>query len=150
MLVRRSTRRPGAAVVELAIIYSALFLVLFTLILGAIAVFRYQQVAQLAREGSRWAAVHGADWATEQGKPPTTPTDVYENAIRPRAVSMDESKLSCAVTWDKSQKTYHTVVRNDQVVPVTNNVIVTVSYKWDAFIFGPVTLRSTSVSSMHY
>jgi Flp pilus assembly protein TadG len=154
MLVRRSARRPvrrtGAAVVELAIIYSALFLVLFTLILGAIAVFRYQQVAQLAREGSRWAAVHGADWATENKQPPTTPNDVYEKAIRPRAISMESSKLSYGVSWDTSQRPYHTEVRNDQVVPVTNNVIVTVSYKWDAFIFGPVTLKSTSVSSMHY
>lgn len=154
MLVRRSARRParrpGAALVELAIIYSVLFLVLFGLILGAIAVFRYQQVAQLAREGSRWAAVHGADWAREQGKPPTTPNDVYENAIRPRAVAMEPSKLSYAVAWDTSQKPYHTVVRDDLVVPVTNNVIVTVNYQWDGFLFGPVTLKSTSVSSMHY
>jgi Flp pilus assembly protein TadG len=154
MLVRRNTRRParrpGAALVELAIIYSALFLVLFGLILGAIAVFRYQQVAQLAREGSRWAAVHGAEWAREHSKPPTTPNDVYEKAIRPRAVSMEPSKMSYAVAWDTSQRPYHTEVRNDQVVPVNNNVIVTVSYQWDGFIFGPVTLKSTSVSSMHY
>ena len=147
---RRPARRPGATVVELAIIYSALFLVLFALILGAIAVFRYQQVAQLAREGSRYAAVHGYNWATENKQPATTPNDVYEKAIRPRAVSMEPSKLSYSVTWDTNQKPYHTEVRDDTVVPVTNNVIVTVSYQWDAFIFGPVTLKSTSVSSMHY
>ena len=154
MLVRRSTRRParrtGAAVVELAIIYSALFLVLFGLILGAIAVFRYQQVAQLAREGSRYAAVHGYNWATENSQLATTPNDVYEKAVRPRATSMDPSKMTCSVAWDINQRPYHTVVRNDQVVPVTNNVIVTVTYRWDALLFGPVTLKSTSVSSMHY
>ncbi|HET6574216.1 MAG TPA: TadE/TadG family type IV pilus assembly protein [Fimbriiglobus sp.] len=152
MLVRRGfrRRRSGVTVVEMAIIYSVLFLVLFGLILGAIAVFRYQQVAQLAREGSRWAAVHGDNWATEKSMPPTTPQDVYDNAIGPRAVSMQPSKLSYAVTWDTSQKPYHTEVRGDDVVSVNNNVIVTVTYQWDEFMFGPVTLRSTSVSPMYY
>jgi Flp pilus assembly protein TadG len=150
MLVRSGARRSGATAVEMAVVLPILFLLLFVLILGSIAVFRYHQVAQLAREGSRWAAVHGATWAAEKNVPPTTPQDVFENAIRPRAVSMESGRLSHAVTWDTDQRPYHTVVRNDQVVPVTNNVIVTVSYQWDAFIFGPVTLRSTSVSSMHY
>jgi Flp pilus assembly protein TadG len=147
---RRPVRRPGATTVELAIIYSALFLILFGLILGAIAVFRYQQVAQLAREGSRWAAVHGTDYGKEQKKPPATEQDVYEQVILPRANGMEAAKLTCRVTWDASNKPYSVVIRNDQVVPVTNNVIVTIEYQWDAFLFGPVTLRSTSVSSMHY
>lgn len=147
---RRPARRPGVTVVEMAIIYSVLFLVLFGLILGAIAVFRYQQVAQLAREGSRWAAVHGYSWATEKNVPPTTPQDVYTNAIFPRAVSMEPSKLGYSVTWDTNQKTHHTVVVGDTVRSVNNNVIVTVTYQWDEFMFGPVTLRSTSVSPMHY
>ena len=70
MLVRkngpRSSHRAGTTLVELAIVYSVLFLVLFGLILGSIAIFRYHQVAQLAREGSRWASVHGAQWAFEK------------------------------------------------------------------------------------
>jgi Flp pilus assembly protein TadG len=147
---RRPARRPGVTVVEMAIIYSVLFLVLFGLILGAIAVFRYQQVAQLAREGARWAAVHGQQWATENGQPATTPADVYANAIAPRATSMEPSLLSYSVTWDTNQKTHHTEVQGDTVVSVSNNVIVTVNYQWNEFIFGPVTLRSTSVKPMHY
>jgi Flp pilus assembly protein TadG len=148
--VRRPARRPGVTVVEMAIIYSALFLILFGLILGSIAVFRYQQVAQLAREGSRWAAVHGHQWATENSQPPTAPQDVFNNAIAPRAVNMEPGKLSYSVAWDTNQKTHHTEVVGDEVRSVSNNVIVTVSYQWDEFIFGPVTLRSTSVMSMHY
>src|SRR5688572_27259223 len=112
---RRPARRPGVTVVEMAIIYSVLFLVLFTLILGAIAVFRYQQVAQLAREGSRWAAVHGHSWATENSQPPTTPQDVFNSAIGPRAVNMEPGKLSYSVTWDTNQKTHHTEVVGDTV-----------------------------------
>ena len=35
--------------------------------------------------------------------------------------------------------------------PVRNAVTVTVEYRWDPiFVFGPFTLRSTSVSDMHY
>ena len=150
MLARRPTRRPGATAVEMAVVLPVLFLLLFGLILGSIAVFRYHQVAQLAREGSRYAAVHGATYAQENGRPAATANDVYEQAVRPRATNMDPAKLTCSVTWDKDNSQYHTVIVNDVVKPVTNNVSVTVEYQWDAFLFGPVTLRSTSVSSMHY
>src|SRR5687767_14944556 len=117
---RRSADRSGATLVEMAIAMTVLFLVLFGLILGSIGVFRYQQVAQLAREGSRWASVHGATYAREQKKPAATPQDVYEQAIRPRATAMDPNNLSYAVSWDQSNEQYHTAVRNDQVVPVSN------------------------------
>ena len=147
---RRPARRPAATVVELAIVLSVLFLVLFALILGAIGVFRYQQVAQLAREGSRWASVHGANWAVENKQPPTTPASVYDQAIRPKATNMDPARLGCAVTWDQDQRPAHVEVRGDDVVTVSNYVSVTVEYQWDAFLVGTVTLRSTSVSMMHY
>jgi Flp pilus assembly protein TadG len=156
MLVRKAARRParrsGATLVEMAIVYSALFLILAGLILGSIAVFRYHQVAQLAREGSRWASVHGADWATENTQPPTTPADVYTNAILPRAIDMDTTKLSYAVSWDINQHPYRPYVDpvTNTVKVTNNNVTVTVSYVWDGFLFGPVTLQSTSVSTMHY
>lgn len=150
MLARRPTRRPAAATVEMAVVLPILFLLLFGLILGSIGVFRYHQVAQLAREGSRYAAVRGATYARENNKPAATASDVYEQAIRPRATNMDPAKLTYSVVWDKDNRQYHTVIVNDEVKPVTNNVSVTVEYKWDAFLFGPVTLRSTSVSSMHY
>ena len=114
MLVRKAARRParrsGATLVEMAIVYSALFLVLSGLILGSIAIFHYQQVARLAREGSRWAAVHGADWATENKQLPTTPQNVYDQAVRPKAHGMDLSKLSCSVSWDVSQQPYRPYV----------------------------------------
>ncbi len=156
MLVRKAARRParrsGATLVEMAIVYSALFFVLAGLILGSIAVFRYHQVAQLAREGSRWASVHGADWATEQKQPPTTPADVLQKGVLPWAVNMDPSKLSCTVTWDINQHPYRPYVdaTTNTVKTTNNNVIVTVYYVWDEFLFGPVTLQSTSVSAMHY
>ena len=153
MLVRKGPhRRSGSTLVESAIVYSALFLVVFGLILGAIAVFHYHQCAHLAREGSRWASVHGADWAAKNNHAPTTQDDVYQNAIRPKAVGMDPAKMSCAVSWDSGQRPTVPYVdaATNTVKTTNNNVSVTVSYLWDGFLFGPVTLQSTSVSTMHY
>ena len=148
---RRPVRRPGATLVESAVIYSVLFLILFGIILGATAIFRYQQVAHMAREGSRWAAVHGATYAKEQNKPAPTAADVYQQGIVPQAAGMHLANVSYSVTWDQNNRPYSTVTVNDEVKPRTNNVIVTVEYRWDpGFMLGPFTLRSTSVSSMHY
>ena len=67
MLARRHgppAARRGTTMVETAMILSVLFLILFGIVNGAIVVFRYQQCAHMAREGSRWAAVHNADSAS--------------------------------------------------------------------------------------
>jgi Flp pilus assembly protein TadG len=48
MMMRRPVRR-GAILVESAVLYSALFLIVMGIILMSITVFRYQQVAQAAR-----------------------------------------------------------------------------------------------------
>jgi Flp pilus assembly protein TadG len=137
--------------VESAIVYSLVFIILFGIILGATAILRYQQVAHIAREASRWAAVHGESYAKEQNKTAATAQDVYDHAVLPQAASMDPSSITLQVSWDRDKRPYHLEVRNDQVIPVTNNVSVTVEYRWDpGFLFGPFTLRSTSVSSIHY
>jgi hypothetical protein len=65
-----------------------------------LGVFRYLQVAAAAREGARYASVHGGQWASEQNSGTlTTPTDVYNNAILPHAVGLDTSQLTYSVTW---------------------------------------------------
>jgi Flp pilus assembly protein TadG len=155
MLLRKGRRGPnrrsGVVLVESAIIYSVLFLLLFGLISGAIGVFRYQQVSYLAREGSRYASVHGTTYATEQNVPAATASDVYNNAIKPRAVRMQLNNLAYSVTWNTNNQPYHTVISNGQDVAVANNVSVTVSYQWKPFFLSkPVTLSSTSVSTMSY
>ncbi len=86
--------------VESAIIYSVTFLLIFGLIIGGLGVFRYQEVASLAREGSRYASVHGAMYEQVTGKPAATPADVYNNAILPKAVALDPKQLTYSVTWN--------------------------------------------------
>lgn len=155
MLLRKGRRGPnrraGIALVESAIIYSVLFVLLLGIIFGSIGVFRYQQVCYLAREGSRYASVHGKTYATEQNVAATTASDVLNKGILPRAARMQLGVSNCTVTWNTNQQPYHTTISNGQVVPVANTVSVTVTYQWKAFLwFKPVTLSSTSVSTMSY
>jgi hypothetical protein len=108
-------------------------------------------MAAIARESSRWAAVHGTTYARETGHPAATPQDVYTNVIAPKAIAIDASKLTYSVTWDTDNAPYHTAIVNGQLVQVTNKVKVTLRYQWipEAFL-GGITLTSTSECAMSY
>ena len=147
----RCHSRRGSTLVEFAVVGPVVFLLLLGLLIGALGVFRYQQVAHLAREASRWAAVHGSDYAQETGNSAATPADVYSQAIAPSAAGLDLSKVAYSVTWNTTNSPYHTTTVNGQTVKVTNTVTVTVTYQWvpEAFL-GGITLSSTSLSVMSY
>src|SRR5262249_7013412 len=122
-------RRPrrGAALVEAAIVYPIMFLFTFGVIVIALGMFRYQQVAAVAREGARWASVHGGQYAQETGKAKATSSTIYSNAILPMAVGLKPSQLSYTVTWDDAgEMPTYTSGGNS----LTNNVAVTVTYHW--------------------
>ena len=162
MPVTRSRHiRRGALAVEGAIVFSVWFVVMLALIVGGIGVFRYQQVACLAREGSRWASVHGSDWQAEQGVSASSQNDVLQQAVLPLAVGMDPSAISIEVqfidrvagkvsAWDTVS---HPPVGVDGANNnVTNRVRVTVTYQWTpgALMGGPLYLTSTSEMLMWY
>ena len=120
--------------VESALTYTVLMmLVLGTIVMG-LGVFRYQQVASLAREGSRWASVHGPTYVSEQGQPAIAASDVMTNAILPKIIVLDSTALTCT-NFSMS----------------SGNATVTLTYKWtpEAF-FAPVTMTSTSVTPILY
>ncbi|HZT80204.1 MAG TPA: TadE/TadG family type IV pilus assembly protein [Gemmataceae bacterium] len=150
MRLRHASRR-GATVVEAAVTAPAVFLLLLGLVVGGMGMFRYQQVASLARQAARYASVHGTQYAKDTGNPAATPADIYNSAIAPNAVGLDLSRLSYAVTWNTSNRPYHTDIVNNTVVATGNTVSVTVTYQWvpEAYL-GGVTLTSTSVMPMSY
>jgi Flp pilus assembly protein TadG len=124
--------RSAATMVEFAIIGSLIFLLILGLIIGGTGVFRYQQVATLAREGSRWASVRGTQYHQDTGQPAATQATI-QSYIQGKAVGLDVSKLTVTVP------------------AISNTVSVTVSYQWipEAFFGGgSMTLTSTSVSVM--
>lgn len=132
---RRSRHRRGVILIESAIVYSVvLMLILGTIVMG-LGVFRYQQIASLAREASRWASVHGATYQSENNL--ATPTDAQVTAaVVTRAVIMDTTQL----TFDL-----------DQTKMANGVASVKVTYNWipEAY-FGSITMSSTSVMPVTY
>src|SRR5579883_2066201 len=123
----RRDRRSGTTLVESALIYSLTFLLLLGLLVGGMGVFRYHELASLAREGARYASTHGAQYRKDIGQPvgvpgtsagtsngfltyqvnptltPGTNTswsqDTYDNAIGPKLAAMDPNLLGCMIGW---------------------------------------------------
>src|SRR5262245_37729382 len=82
MLQLRSQRRRGAVLVESAVVFPVFMILLLGLIVGGMGIFRYQQVAWLAREGARYASVRGADYKKEvSGATAATAQTIRDNAI---------------------------------------------------------------------
>ncbi len=108
---QRWHRRRGVVAVEMALIAPIVFLLLIGLVVGGLGVFRYEQVAMLAREGARWASVHGPEYEFVTHGAPVTATDVYNNAIATRAVGLDPSALSYDLAWGAERATVAFTVR---------------------------------------
>lgn len=131
-------RRKGVTVLECAIILPVFFLLVIGVMVGATGVFRYQEMAALAREGARWASVRGQAYQFYTNQPAATAKDVYEQVIRPKSVALDQKKLTYSVTWEPDNRQ-------------GSRVTVRVSYEWlpEAFL-GRINLSSTSSMLMSY
>jgi Flp pilus assembly protein TadG len=155
----RASRR-GAAAVEAAVVYPVLVLLLFGLIVGGLGVFRYQQVALLAREGSRAASVRGSQWQKDTGQPSPTQQQLGDQ-VKALASGMDPAVMAVQVDWVEmttgtvtpwdgaSKKTTSQTVSGS---PVANHVRVTVTYQWmpELFLAGPLTFKSVSEVPLTY
>jgi Flp pilus assembly protein TadG len=142
--------RRGTTAVEFAVAFPILFFLLLATVVGGMGVFRYQQVAAVAREGARWACVRGGQYEQDTGKPAATPEDIFNKAILPAATMLSPERLTYSVTWDQSNMPLQ--VTEDVQEPFGNTVTVTVNYQWfpEMFLIGPFTLTSSSTSQMVY
>jgi Flp pilus assembly protein TadG len=161
MVYRDRPQRRGALLVESAIIYPALFLLLFGLIVGGLGIFRHQQVACQAREATRWASVRGARYAKETGQPSPTQDQILQNVVTPLSASMDPTKLGirvewidatsgAAIPWDQASKAPTGKTQSGD--RVSNRVRATITYQWwpEVFLTGPINLKSVSEFPMAY
>ena len=131
----RSRRRRGVVMVESALVFSVtLTLILGTMVMG-LGIFRYQQVASLAREASRWASVRGSTYQDEQSAGVPSDQDVKTEMLK-RAVILDPNALTFNL---------------DQAKLATGTAAVTVTYRWtpEAY-FAPITMTSTSQAQVQY
>jgi Flp pilus assembly protein TadG len=139
-------------VVECAFVYPVFFLLVLGLLVGAAGIFRYSQLASLSREAARYASVHGGQYAQDMKVTAPTPADIYNNVVLPMAAGFDTSQLNYAITYNTTNWPYHTTLdANNNVIPIQNTVMVTLTYQWlpEAFL-GGITLSSTSVMPMSY
>jgi Flp pilus assembly protein TadG len=145
--------RRGGFAVETALLLPVMVLFIAGSSILGLGVYRYQLVASLAREGARYASVHGTQYAKDTGNPAATAADIYNNAIVPMAIGLDLRNLSYSVTWNTSNSpTSANRFSTPPGQPVGNTVSVTVTYKWtpELYITGPMNLTSTSVMPMSY
>ena len=148
-------RRPAAALIENAFVLSVLFFLLVGITIGGISIMRYQEVAALAREGARWASVHGGQYQAETGKAAATQASI-DTYIRSLAVGLDPHQLQpTVVTWNTSNMpTRYNPNSNPPGQLIANTVSVTVNYTWSPGLIlnwlGTITLTSTSVMPMEY
>src|SRR5437870_2161734 len=118
----RSPARRGASAIEAAVVYPVALFFVLGLVIGAMGIFRFQETAALAREAARYASVHGTSYAQASGQPAATAQDIYNNAIAPKAVGLDPSKLTYSVAWNQSNSPSQVVTVNGNVTYVTNTV----------------------------
>jgi len=138
MLLRRRKPRRAVTLIELALVAPALIILVLGLVISSFGVFRYQEMAWLAREGARYASLHGAQYQSTTGLPAATADDVFTSAIKPRMAGLDPNQFTYTVTWNPD---------NQQGSTVT----VTVRYKWiPEALFTGVTLSSTSTMTVVY
>src|SRR5262245_52773232 len=107
---RAPQRRSGATVVECAVVYPVVFLVVLGMLVGAAGVFRYSQLASLSREAARYASVHGGQYAQEMKVTAPAPADIFNNVVLPRAEGFDTSRLHYSITYNTSNMPFHTTL----------------------------------------
>jgi Flp pilus assembly protein TadG len=145
--------------IETAVVLPVMLLLVLMLIVGGIGVFRYQQVALLAREGARWGSVRGTGWQMDTDQTPPTQQDILQNAVLPLAVGMDQSNITIVAelidgetgsvtAWDSSRKNPLSLSKTNQ--GVTNRIRITISYDWSpgVLILGSVNMKSVSEMPM--
>jgi len=145
--------RRGIVAAETAIALPIALALIIGMCVIALGVYRYQLVATLAREGARYASVHGTEYAAATGNAAATAADIYDNAILPMAVGLNTSNLTYSVTWNTTNSgTSYNPNSTPPGEPVYNSVSVTVTYPWvpEMYIIGPINLTSTSVMPMSF
>jgi Flp pilus assembly protein TadG len=131
-------RRRGAVILEFSLVFPVLFLLTLGTIVLSLGVSQYQTAASLAREGARWASVHGAEYQQTTGNPAASAADVYTQGILPHTSTLTCSQLTYSVTWSPNNKPGSTV-----------SVMVNYHYEPSAYL-GAIDVSSTSVMTIEY
>src|SRR5262245_2535921 len=87
-------RRSGAHAMEFAFICPLLLFVLVVLGIGGMGIFRYQEVAWLARKAARYSCVLGSQYHTEMTNPSPTEDQIRQAMLNNWAVALDPARVT--------------------------------------------------------
>lgn len=151
------SRRKGAVTVECAIVGPIALLLLIGFAVLTMGVYRYQEVAYLARVGARYASTHGAQYRADNRLPDGTMTtwtqDIRENAVLPQCSALDPTDLTVNASWSNGDNVANAADwTTSSTTTVPNAVTVTVTYRWlpEAFLRKSYTLTSSATMPMSY
>lgn len=121
------------SVLELAIVFPLIVFLFMGIFVSGLGVFRYQQIALLAREGARWASVHGPTYQSENSASAPTSLSVYNAAVAPMLAGITLPAADCTLTM------------------TATTASVTITYQWTPeALFSPVTFSNTSTMPITY
>ncbi len=102
-LSRRVSRRRGATMVEFSLFFLIFLLLSYGLMEGARMIWTYTTLSHAARQGARYAMVHGA----------ANPVDdsAIEAVVRKNALGLNPSYLTVTPNWLDASKDRGTVVQ---------------------------------------
>src|SRR4051794_30932935 len=109
-MLHRTPRRVATTTLECAVVYPVAFFLVLALIVGAMGILRYQEMATLSREAARYAAVHGTQYAKDTGNAAPTPDQIYQDVVVAKAVGLDTNSLSATFTYNQSNAPTHILV----------------------------------------
>jgi Flp pilus assembly protein TadG len=84
-------------VIESAIVLPAVFLLMLGLLVGGLGVFRYQEMAHIARETARYASVHGSRYAADNPSAAAVDLAALKAYAASKAVSLDTTQWTITV-----------------------------------------------------
>ncbi len=133
----RSRARRGGVLLETAIVMPAMIGLFLGMCIMGLGIYRYNEIAYLARVGSRWAAVHGPTYQADRKASVPTVSDVLNQAVIPKMSGLSQARLSGYLSW------------NTGASPAT--VTFRLNYQWvpEAFL-APVSFTSTSTQVISY
>lgn len=92
---RVRSRRRGAALVEAAVVIPVFLLLVVGGVVLGLGLFRYQEVAHLARESARWASLQDASLRTNAQQ---MKEQILANVLTPKAVGIQPKAITVATT----------------------------------------------------
>src|SRR5881394_3814743 len=96
---QKRLRRDGVTLVEFGAVVSVTMVIIFILIVGGAGVFRYQEVAHLAREGARYASTHGGQYNADGHSGQIISSSDMLTYLSDRTTLLDPSQLSVTIDW---------------------------------------------------